>query len=171
MHFKPFWMPCLHIKFFTSAPIPELTAVENFTKRWNGMLGSLSDFKNQFKSRKVLIRLDRNPSIRNEEKKVLIGSEFMFQEGAKLSKYRFFMLLLLRILVRNKTYMLSDWIFLKNILIGQISSHRCRRLLRNVMRTTAVKNEFLKRKYGVLLKIVLSKCYPNWIAVSKTKTG
>ena len=125
MHFKPFWMPCLHIKFFTSAPIPELTAVENFTKRWNGMLGSLSDFKNQFKSRKVLIRLDRNPSIRNEEKKVLIGSEFMFQEGAKLSKYRFFMLLLLRILVRNKTYMLSDWIFLKNILIGQISSHRC----------------------------------------------
>ena len=124
MHFKPFWMPCLHIKFFTSAPIPELTAVENFTKRWNGMLGSLSDFKNQFKSRKVLIRLDRNPSIRNEEKKVLIGSEFMFQEGAKLSKYRFFMLLLLRILVRNKTYMLSDWIFLKNILIGQISSHR-----------------------------------------------
>ena len=89
MHFKPFWMPCLHIKFFTSAPIPELTAVENFTKRWNGMLGSLSDFKNQFKSRKVLIRLDRNPSIRNEEKKVLIGSEFMFQEGAKLSKYRF----------------------------------------------------------------------------------
>ena len=126
MHFKPFWMPCLHIKFFTSAPIPELTAVENFTKRWNGMLGSLSDFKNQFKSRKVLIRLEWNPSIRNEEKKVLIGSEFMFQEGAKLSKYRFFMLLLLRILVRNKTYMLSDWIFLKNILIGQISSHRCR---------------------------------------------
>ena len=125
MHFKPFWMPCLHIKFFTSAPIPELTAVENFTKRWNGMLGSLSDFKNQFKSRKVLIRLEWNPSIRNEEKKVLIGSEFMFQEGAKLSKYRFFMLLLLRILVRNKTYMLSDWIFLKNILIGQISSHRC----------------------------------------------
>ena len=125
MHFKLFRMPCLHIKFFTSAPIPELTAVENFTKRWNGMLGSLSDFKNQFKSRKVLIRLDWNPSIRNEEKKVLIGSEFMFQEGAKLSKYRFFMLLLLRILVRNKTYMLSDWIFLKNILIGQISSHRC----------------------------------------------
>jgi hypothetical protein len=72
------------------------------------MLGSLSDFKNQFKSRKVLIRLEWNPSIRNEEKKVLIGSEFMFQEGAKLSKYRFFMLLLLRILVRNKTYMLSD---------------------------------------------------------------
>ena len=24
MHFKPFWMPCLHIKFFTSTPIPEL---------------------------------------------------------------------------------------------------------------------------------------------------
>ena len=124
MHFKPFWMPCLHIRFFTSAPIPELTAVENFTKRWNGILGSLSDFKNRFKSRKVLIRLDWNPSIKNAEKKVLIGSEVVFQEGAKPSKFRFFMLLLLRILVGNKIYMLSDWIFLKNILIGQISSHR-----------------------------------------------
>ena len=38
------------------------------------------------------------------------------------------------------------------------------------MRITAVKNEFLKRKCGVLLKIVLTKCYPYWIAVSKTKT-
>ena len=35
------------------------------------------------------------------------------------------MLLLLRIVVGNKIYMLADWIFLKNILIGQISSHRC----------------------------------------------
>ena len=26
-------------------------------------------------------------------------------------------------------------------------------------------------EYGVLLKIGLPKCYPNWIAVSKTKTG
>ena len=125
MHFKPFWMPCLHIRFFTSAPIPELTAVENFTKRWNGILGSLSDFKNRFKSRKVLIRLDWNPSIRNAEKKVLIGSEVVFQAGAKRSKYRFFMLLLLRILVGKYFYMLSDWILLKLILIGQISSHRC----------------------------------------------
>ena len=41
MHFKPFWMPCLHIIFFTSTPIPELIAVENFTKRWNGILASL----------------------------------------------------------------------------------------------------------------------------------
>ena len=128
MHFKPFWMPCLHIRFFTSNPIPELTAVENFTKRWNGILGSLSDFKNRFKSRKVLIRLDWNPSIKNAEKKVLIGSEVVFQEGAKPSKFRFFMLLLLRILVGKKIYMLSDWIFLKNILIGQISSHRWMRL-------------------------------------------
>ena len=127
MHFKPFWMPCLHIRFFTSAPIPELTAVENFTKRWNGILGSLSDFKNRIKSRKVLIRLDWNPSIRNSEKKVLIGSEIVFQTGAKLSKFRFFMLLLLRNLVGNKIYMLTDWNFLKNILIGQISSHRCER--------------------------------------------
>ena len=126
MHFKPFWMPCLHIRFFTSAPILELTAVENFTKRWNGILRSLSDFKNRFKSRKVLIRLDWIPSIKNAEKKVLIGSEVVFQEGAKPSKFRFFMLLLLRILVGNKIYMLSDWIFFKNILIGQISSHRCR---------------------------------------------
>ena len=125
MHFKPFWMPCLHIRFFTSAPIPELTAVENFTKRWNGILGSLSDFKNRFKSRKVLIRLDWNPSIKNAEKKVLIGSEVVFQEGAKRSKYRFFMLLLLRILVGKYFYMLSDWILLKLILIGPISSHRC----------------------------------------------
>jgi hypothetical protein len=68
----------------------------------------LSDFKNRFKSRKVLIRLDWNPSIKNAEKKVLIGSEVVFQEGAKLSKYRFFMLLLLRILVGNNFYMLSD---------------------------------------------------------------
>jgi hypothetical protein len=125
MHFKLFRMPCLHIRFFTSAPIPELTAVENFTKRWNGILGSLSDFKNRFKSRKVVIRLDWNPSIRNSEKKVLIGSEIVFQTGAKLSKFRFFMLLLLRILVGNKIYMLTDWNFLKNILMGQISSHRC----------------------------------------------
>ena len=125
MHFKLFRMPCLHIRFFTSAPIPELTAVENFTKRWNGILGSLSDFKNRFKSRKVLIRLDWNPSIRNSEKKVLIGSEVVFQAGAKLSKFRFFMLLLLRILVGNKIYMLTDWNFLKNILMWQISSHRC----------------------------------------------
>jgi hypothetical protein len=80
MHFKPFWMPCLHIKFFTSAPIPELTAVENFTKRWNGMLGSLSDFKNQFKSRKVLIRLEWNPSIRNEEKKCLSDQNSCFRK-------------------------------------------------------------------------------------------
>jgi len=129
MHFKLFRMPCLHIRFFTSAPIPELTAVENFTKRWNGIPGSLSDFKNRFKSRKVVIRLDWNPSIRNSEKKVLIGSEIVFQTGAKLSKFRFFMLLLLRILVGNKIYMLSDWFFLKNILIGQISSHRCTWLL------------------------------------------
>ena len=50
----------------------------------------LSDFKNRFKSRKVLIRLDWNPSIKNAEKKVLIGSEVVFQEGAKRSKYRFF---------------------------------------------------------------------------------
>ena len=42
MHFKPFWMPCLHIKFFTSTPIPELIAVKNFTKRWNGILASHS---------------------------------------------------------------------------------------------------------------------------------
>ena len=68
----------------------------------------LSDFKNRFKSRKVLIRLDWNPSIRNSEKKVLIGSEIVFQTGAKLSKFRFFMLLLLRILVGNKIYMLTD---------------------------------------------------------------
>ena len=124
MHFKPFWMPCLHIRFFTSAPIPELTAVENFTKRWNGILGSLSDFKNRINSRKVLIRLDWNPSIRNAEKKVLIGSEVVFQEGAKRSKYRSFLLLLLLILVGNFFYMLSDWILLTIILIGQISSHR-----------------------------------------------
>ena len=26
-------------------------------------------------------------------------------------------------------------------------------------------------EYGVLLKIVLPKCYPNWTAVSKTKAG
>jgi hypothetical protein len=68
----------------------------------------LSDFKNRFKSRKVLIRLDWNPSIKNAEKKVLIGSEVVFQEGAKPSKFRFFMLLLLRILVGKYFYMLSD---------------------------------------------------------------
>ena len=50
----------------------------------------LSDFKNRIKSRKVLIRLDWIPSIKNAEKKVLIGSEVVFQEGAKRSKYHFF---------------------------------------------------------------------------------
>jgi len=68
----------------------------------------LSDFKNRFKSRKVLIRLYWIPSIKNAEKKVLIGSEVVFQAGAKRSKYRFFMLLLLRILVGKYFYMLSD---------------------------------------------------------------
>jgi hypothetical protein len=68
----------------------------------------LSDFKNRFKSRKVLIRLDWIPSIKNAEKKVLIGSEVVFQEGAKRSKYRSFLLLLLRILVGKYFYMLSD---------------------------------------------------------------
>ena len=37
MYFKTFWMPCLHINFFTSAPILELTAVENFAKWWKGI--------------------------------------------------------------------------------------------------------------------------------------
>ena len=124
MHFKPFWMPCLHIKFFTSAPILELTAVENFTKRWNGILGSLVGFQKSIQVKKSSYQTWMESIDQKWGEKVLIGSEFMFQEGAKLSKYRFFMLLLLRILVRNKTYMLSDWIFLKNILIGQISSHR-----------------------------------------------
>ena len=52
MHFKPFWMPCLHIRFFTSNPIPELTAVENFTKRWNGILGSLVGFQKSIQIKK-----------------------------------------------------------------------------------------------------------------------
>ena len=75
--------------------------------------------------RKVLIRRDWNPLIKNAEKKVLFGSNVVFQKGAKWSKYRFFMLLLLRILVGNIFYMLSDSNLLKNILIRQISSHRC----------------------------------------------
>ena len=79
-----------------------------------------------FEWRKVLIRRDWNPSIKNAEKKVLFGSNVVFQKGAKWSKYRFFMLLLLRILVGNIFYMLSDSNLLKNILIRQISSHRCR---------------------------------------------
>ena len=79
-----------------------------------------------FEWRKVLIRRDWNPLIKNAEKKVLFGSNVVFQKGAKWSKYRFFMLLLLRILVGNIFYMLSDSNLLKNILIRQISSHRCR---------------------------------------------
>ena len=78
-----------------------------------------------FEWRKVLIRRDWNPLIKNAEKKVLFGSNVVFQKGAKWSKYRFFMLLLLRILVGNIFYMLSDSNLLKNILIRQISSHRC----------------------------------------------
>ena len=77
-----------------------------------------------FEWRKVLIRRDWNPLIKNAEKKVLFGSNVVFQKGAKWSKYRFFMLLLLRILVGNIFYMLSDSNLLKNILIRQISSHR-----------------------------------------------
>jgi hypothetical protein len=50
----------------------------------------LSDLKNRFKSRKILIRRDWNPSIKNAEKKVLIGSKVVFHKGAKRSKYRFF---------------------------------------------------------------------------------
>jgi len=38
---------------------------------------------------KVLIRLDWNQSIRNWEKKVLIGLEVVFQAEAKLSKFLF----------------------------------------------------------------------------------
>ena len=78
-----------------------------------------------FEWRKVLIRRDWNPLIKNAEKKVLFGSNVVFQKGAKWSKYRFFMLLLFRILVGNIFYMLSDSNLLKNILIRQISSHRC----------------------------------------------
>ena len=85
----------------------------------------MSDFKTRFKSRKILIRRDWNPSIKNAEKKVLIGSKVVFHKGAKRSKYRFFLLLLLRILLGKSFYMLSDSKFLKIILIGQISSHRC----------------------------------------------
>jgi hypothetical protein len=56
----------------------------------------------------VLIRRDWNPSIKNAEKKVLIGSKVVFHTGAKRSKYRSFMLLLLIILVGKDFYMLSD---------------------------------------------------------------
>jgi hypothetical protein len=167
MHFKPFWMPCLHINFFTSTPIPELIAVENFTKRWNGILASqrhpLSDFNmidsNKwgsrfpfmslephmavygvspvtwgetlspvwFEARKVLVRRDWNPGIRNEEKKCLSDQKSCFTQEPSFQNFVFFAAAP-QISCRTKhlsgIYMLPDFIFLKNLLIGQISSHR-----------------------------------------------
>ena len=164
MHFKHFWVPCLHIIFFTSRL--ECSRKLNEKMKWNSgipagipaaagipvgkipTVASLVGFQNsRFEQtglkisthvtgespvtwgvtlRKVLIRRDWNPLIKNAEKKVLFGSNVVFQKGAKWSKYRFFMLLLLRILVGNIFYMLSDSNLLKNILIRQISSHRWR---------------------------------------------
>ena len=166
MHFKHFWVPCLHIIFFTSrlecsrklnekmkwnSGIPAgIPAAAGIPVRWHPCLVGFQNSRFEqtglkisthvtgespvtwgvtlsptwFEWRKVLIRRDWNPLIKNAEKKVLFGSNVVFQKGAKWSKYRFFMLLLLRILVGNIFYMLSDSNLLKNILIRQISSHR-----------------------------------------------
>jgi len=165
MHFKHFWVPCLHIIFFTSRL--ECSRKPNEKMKWNSGIPAgpagipaagipvrwwnpLSDFKTQsirtngaqdFHScdwrvssdmrgnfEPHLIRMKKSSyqtwleSI--DQKCVLFGSNVVFQKGAKWSKYRFFMLLLLRILVGNIFYMLSDSNLLKNILIRQISSQR-----------------------------------------------
>ena len=71
MHFKPFWMHCLHIKFFTSVPILELTAVENFTKWRKEIPGGTRPSLIWF-----LLFVDRGkwaywiPSIRNQKGKL-----------------------------------------------------------------------------------------------------
>ena len=147
MHFKPFWMPCLHIIFFTSTPIPELIAVENFTKRWNGILASLEipaaslvGFQHdRFEQVGLKISLyvtgaaygsvwgisshmrgNLEPRLIRSKKsscqtwlesrdqkwgeKVLVRSEVVFHAGAKLSEFRFFLLLLLRFLVGQSIY-------------------------------------------------------------------
>ena len=167
MHFKHFWVPCLHIIFFTSRL--ECSRKPNEKMKWNSGIpaeasqpaaagipvrsdGGIpcriskqsirtngaqdfhscdwrvsSDMRGNFEPH--LIRMKKSSyqtwleSI--DQKCVLFGSNVVFQKGAKWSKYRFFMLLLLRILVGNIFYMLSDSNLLKNILIRQISSHRC----------------------------------------------
>ena len=128
MHFKLFWMPCLHIKNFTSAPIPELAAVENFTKRWKGILGSqgsLVGFKKSIQIKKDSYQTWLESINQKCGEKSAYRIKSRVSQRSQAIKISFFLLLLLRILVGNSFYMLSDSKFLKNILIGQISSHRC----------------------------------------------
>ena len=127
MHFKLFWMPCLHIKNFTSAPIPELAAVENFTKRWKGILGSqgsLVGFKKSIQIKKDSYQTWLESINQKCGEKSAYRIKSRVSQRSQAIKISFFLLLLLRILLGKSFYMLSDSKFLKIILIGQISSHR-----------------------------------------------
>jgi len=171
MHFKPFWMPCLHIIFFTSTPIPELIAVENFTKRWNGILASLeipaaslvgfqhdrfeqvglkislyvtgaaygsvwgvsSHMRGNLEPR--LIRSKKSScqtwlESRDQKMRRKSACQIRSRVSRRSQAFRisFFFAAAPQISCRTKhlsgIYMLPDFIFLKNLLIGQISSHR-----------------------------------------------
>ena len=130
MHFKLFWMPCLHIKIFTSAPIPELAAVENFTKRWKGILGSqgsLVGFQKSIQIKKDSYQTWLESINQKCGEKSAYRIKSRVSQRSQAIKISFFLLLLLRILLGKSFYMLSDSKFLKIILIGQISSHRWKR--------------------------------------------
>ena len=91
----------------------------------------LWDFKNRFESTKVLMRLDWNRSIKFEGEKVLMRSKAVSEavsrgafSGAKLSLFRYFLLLLLETILGFRVYMVMGFQFLNQILMRQVSSHR-----------------------------------------------
>jgi hypothetical protein len=124
MHFKPFWMPCLHIRFFNSRVDCSRKLYEKM--KWNS--GILVRFQKSIQIKKSSYQtwLESIDQKCGEKSAYRIRSRVSGRSQA--IKISFFYAAApqnsFRKSISSHIYMLSDWNCFKNILIGQISSHR-----------------------------------------------